>query len=68
MFDEINEYIHRHEEKLKAQCRTLKPIDDEEYHRAIEKVKESTDRMKNLMYDNDPDEAIKRLSAELSLK
>lgn len=68
MFDEINEYIAKHEEKLKREKRTFNRYDELTYQNLILQVRESTERMRNTLFDEDPDEAIKRLSAELSLR
>lgn len=68
MFDEINEYLHRTEERLRQEKKLLKPLDDEYYSKWIDKVKVSNQRLRDILYENDPDEAINRLSTELSLK
>jgi hypothetical protein len=53
---------------LKKKNPPITEFDEEHYQKLIQQVKESNERMKNLFYEEDPDEAIKRLSAELSLK
>ena len=68
MFDEINEYLRKHEEKCREEKKMMKPLDDAYYKKCIDRVKVSNQRLRDILYENDPDEAINRLSTELSLK
>ena len=68
MLDEIHEYIQKHETMLLKEKNRLTLIPDDEYNKMIDKVKESNQRLKDVfLYEDDPDEAIKRLTLELSL-
>lgn len=67
MLDEIHEYIKRHEERLLKEKQRLSIISDAEYEKMIDRIKASNKRLKELIYEKDPDEAIHRLSTELSL-
>ncbi|CAI2385661.1 unnamed protein product [Moneuplotes crassus] len=69
MFDEIAQYIQLHEEKLKKEKEeTIKVLSDEDYEKLIEQVRKGVERMRSLHFEEDPEEAIRRLSTELELK